>query len=321
MSLVRSLRAIDNLDYLLLKAYSKIFTDDERLCCNYEGLQGQLSYPRSKRLLFDQLVKLIFHERNLPCTDQDQRQLYSQCEKHFVGDDTSSSNDPDLATIDSSVSSSDEKEWICTLFRRVLSAEDIKRVLRAKQELKSPWDTNEMSFYHARLTHLRWVKQKWLEQYPGKPEEETQRWSQCLDWAMESFIHSPKVRPSKRKTMEPSVDQKRSKTTLTFEEQYQQIDRTKCDVLEYATELLELIFQRNQKRLPTLEQLQLVERLVGRYYWTSNAQQTWSNILEKISSIYNYPSNGEPFRSFYSKRLREFDEHHANEIDRLLQMS
>ena len=193
MSLVRSLRSIDNLDYLLLKAYSKIFTEDERLCCNYEGLQGQLSYPRSKRLLFDQLVKLIFHERNLPCTDQDQRQLYSQCEKHFTGDDPSSSNDPDLATIDSSISASDEKEWICTLFRRVLSAEELKRVLRAKQELKSPWDTNEMSFYHARLTHLRWIKQKWLEQHPGKPEEETQRWSECLDWAMESFILSPKV--------------------------------------------------------------------------------------------------------------------------------
>ena len=121
--------------------------------------------------------------------------------------------------------------------------------------------------------------------------------------------------------MEPSVDQKRSKTTLTFEEQYQQIDRTKFDVLEYATELLQLIFQRNQKALPTFEQLQLLERLVGRYYWTSNAQQTWSNILEKISSIFDHPSNDEPFRSFYSKRLRESHEHRASEIDRLLQMS
>ena len=190
VSLVRSLRAIDHPDDLLFKAYAKIFTADEQFCCDYDGLQGQLAYPRSKRLLFDQLLRLIFHERNLPFSEQDQRQRYSQCEKHFARE-PSPSHVPDLAI--ESISAVDENQWVCTLFRRVLSSEEIHRVLRAKQELKSPWDSNEMSFYHVPLTHLRWLKQKWLEQYPGKAEDEAQRWSQCLDWAMEEFSQASKV--------------------------------------------------------------------------------------------------------------------------------
>ena len=117
------------------------------------------------------------------------------------------------------------------------------------------------------------------------------------------------------------MDQKRSKTTLTFEEQYQKIDRTKCDLLDYANELLQLIFNANHKVLPTLDQLQLLERLVGRYYWIDNARQTWSKILEMIRTIFNPPVSEGSFRLFYSKRLRESDEQRANEIDRLLQLS
>ena len=121
--------------------------------------------------------------------------------------------------------------------------------------------------------------------------------------------------------MEPNAsDPKPAKVPLTFDEKCQRIDRTKFDVFEYASELLQLIATENDKRLPTLEQLQMLERCISRFYWTANPQQTWSQILDAISSMFPHECQDHHFRLFYSKRLLEANEQAQVDIDRLLQI-
>jgi hypothetical protein len=51
-----------------------------------------------------------------------------------------------------------------------------------------------MSIYYARPIHLLWIKQKWLERYPLNNENnESEKWSQCIDWAIDSFLEQTTV--------------------------------------------------------------------------------------------------------------------------------
>ncbi len=115
--------------------------------------------------------------------------------------------------------------------------------------------------------------------------------------------------------MDVSTDHKRTKTSLTFEEKIKQIDRAKFDIFEYATELLHLISNENNQTLPTLEQLQLLENKIFRFYWTSDQQKTWSEILDLIKKVFQDVSN-----EIYLKNLLENNPNDQKEIERLLQI-
>ncbi|CAF3832396.1 unnamed protein product, partial [Adineta steineri] len=208
----------------------------------------------------------------------------------------------------------------CSLFRLIIPKEDIKKIITAKQTLSSQWNDNEICIYYARPIDLLWIKQKWLERYPLDNNNELQKWSQCIDWAIDSFLETTKSRPSKRKTIEGSTNHKRVKTPLTLQERFKQIDRTKFDVFEYAAKLLQHISNENNNDLPTLEQLKLLESYIMRFYWTSDPQKTWSQILDIISNIFIKESNND-FRQFYSKKLLEMNKDDQVEIDRLLQIT
>lgn len=120
--------------------------------------------------------------------------------------------------------------------------------------------------------------------------------------------------------MDVSTDHKRTKTSLTLEEKFKEIDRTKFDVLEYATQLLHLISDENNRNLPTFEQLQLLKYNIFRYYWTSNQDKTWSEILDILNHIFKNESN-ENFRHSYLKNLLEINKINQQEIERLLQIT
>ncbi|CAF0911610.1 unnamed protein product [Rotaria sordida] len=320
ISLIRNLRSIENFDNLMFKAYSKIFNQEERICCNYNGINGKLPYPRHKRLLLDFIIKLIFNERNKILDDNQRYDLYIECEKHF-STDTSLTKYRGL-NIDHLYKNNrfnDEKQFICSIFHLIIPKDDIKRIITAKQDLSSEWNDNEICIYYARPIHLLWIKQKWLERYSINKKNEAEKWSQCIDWAIDSFLEKTKTRPSKRKTKDISMDYKRTKTLLTFEEKYKQLDRTKYNVLEYATQFLHLISDENNKNLPTLKQLQLLEHDIFHFYWTSNKQKTWSDIIDIISKIFLNELN-DNFLYIYSKDLLEMNNNDQYEIERLLQI-
>jgi hypothetical protein len=134
------------------------------------------------------------------------------------------------------------------------------------------------------------------------------------------FFLSIKARPSKRKTMDTSTDHIPTKTLLTFQEKIRQIDRIKYNVLEYATTFLHIISDENNKTLPTLEQLQLLEHNILRYYWTLNQQKTWSQILDIIKNVFMNESMDD-FHQSYSKQLLEMHMNDQIEIERLLQIT
>jgi len=192
VSLARNLRQTDNFDDFILKLYSKIFNHEERICCNYDGTNGKLSYPKHKRLLFDLMIKLTFNEHNKILDDNERNHFYIQCEKHF-STETSLTKYRGL-NIDQINNLNDEKQFICSIFRLVIPQDDIKRIISAKQDLSSQWNDNELCIYYARPIHLLWIKQKWLERYPlSDNNNESQKWSQCIDWAIESFLEPTKV--------------------------------------------------------------------------------------------------------------------------------
>jgi hypothetical protein len=120
--------------------------------------------------------------------------------------------------------------------------------------------------------------------------------------------------------MDISTDHKPTEISLTLEEKFKQIDRTKFDVLEYGQQLLHLISNENNKNLPTLEQLQLIEHNIFRFYWTPNQQKTWSQILDIINHIFENEFH-ENFRHFYYKNLLEMNKNEQKEIERLLQIT
>ncbi|CAF3370830.1 unnamed protein product [Rotaria sp. Silwood1] len=320
ISLIRSLRSIENLDNLMLKAYSKIFNQEERICCNYDGINGKLPYPRNKRLLLDFIIKLILNERNKNLDDNEQHHLYTQCEKHFSTDTSLTKyRGINIDHMNKNNRSNDEKQFICSLFRLIIPKDDIKRIVSAKQDLSSEWNDNEICIYYARPIHLLWIKQKWLERYPSNKKNELEKWSQCIDWAIDSFLDTTKTCPSKRKTKDISTNHKRTKTSLTFEEKCKQLDRTKYNILEYATQFLHLISDENNKNLPTLKQLQLLEHDVFHFYWISNQQKTWSDIIDIVSQVFLNELK-DNFRHFYSQQLLKTNENNQNEIERLLQI-
>jgi hypothetical protein len=187
VALARNIRQIENLDELILKIYSKIFNHEERVCCNYNGTNGKLPYPRHKRQLFDLMIKLTLSERKKSYDTNDRNQFYSQCEKHF-SNDTSLTKYRGL-NLDQINHINDEEQFVCSLFRLVIPSDDIKKILAAKQDSND----NELCIYHARPIHLLWIKQKCLERYPLNGANESQKWSQYIDWAMDSFLETPKV--------------------------------------------------------------------------------------------------------------------------------
>lgn len=119
--------------------------------------------------------------------------------------------------------------------------------------------------------------------------------------------------------MEVSTDHKRSKSTLTLDEKIKQIDRTKFDALEYAAELLRLIFDVNKKTLPNFEQLQLIEHRTFRYYWVRDREKAWADVLKIISDVCRSQSNGN-FRQTYCQTLLQTNQNEQKEIERLLQI-
>jgi len=187
--LARRLRQIENLDDLMLKAYSTIINHEERSSCNYVGNNGKLPYPRHKRLLLDLIIKITLNERNKTLNDDERHHLYTQCEKKF-------STEAILTkyrglNIDQINNLNDEKQFICSIFRLVIPQDDIKRIISAKQDLSSQWNDNELCIYYARPIYLLWIKQKWLERYPlSDNNNESQKWSQCIDWAIDSFLET-----------------------------------------------------------------------------------------------------------------------------------
>ncbi len=128
-----------------------------------------------------------------------------------------------------------------------------------------------------------------------------------------------KIRPSKRKTSDGSTDHKRTKSSLTLEEKIKQIDRSKFDIFEYATQLLHLISDENNQNLPTFEQLQLIQGNIDRYYWTPPEENNWCQILDIINNIFVNEST-ENFRQNYAKQLLEINKDKQLEIERLLQI-
>jgi len=190
-SLVRNLRQAENLDDFILKIYSKIFNHEERICCNYDGINGKLPYPRHKRLLFDFMMKLTCNEHHKIYDDNQRNHFYNQCEKHFSTE--TSLTKYRGSNLDQINNLNDEQQFICSIFRLVIPQDDIKTIILAKQDLLSQWNDNEMCIYHARPIHLLWIKQKWLERYPLNDNNESQKWSQCIDWAIDSFLETTKV--------------------------------------------------------------------------------------------------------------------------------
>lgn len=117
--------------------------------------------------------------------------------------------------------------------------------------------------------------------------------------------------------MDVSNDDKRGRSSLTLEEKLHQIDRTKFDVFEYATQYLQLLFDENPQTYPTLEQLRTLETCIKRYYWTNDFVQTWKQILDNIQHIYQNLSSEKDLRDFLIENHPEQD----IEIDRLLQIT
>ena len=197
VSLTRSLRSIQNMDELMLKAYSKIFNHEERTCCSYDGVNGKLPYPRHKRLLLDFIIKLILHERNKIFNNEERYRLYTKCEKHFSTETPFTKyRGVNIDHLYDNNNSNDEKQFICSLFQLVIPKDDIKRIILAKQDPSSQWNDNEICIYHVRPIHLLWIKQKWLESYPSynnNKNSESKQWSQCIDWAIESFLDKAQV--------------------------------------------------------------------------------------------------------------------------------
>jgi hypothetical protein len=168
------------------RAYFKIFNHEERVCCNYDGNNGKLPYPRHKRLLFDLILKLTLNERNKTLDDNEKHDLYIQCEKHFL---TETPLEKYRGLNIDHLDETNEKQFIYSIFRLVIPQDDIKRILSAKQDLSSQWNDNDICIYYARPIHLLWIKQKWLERYPSNEH----KWSQCIDWAIDSFLDTTKV--------------------------------------------------------------------------------------------------------------------------------
>ncbi|UJR15816.1 hypothetical protein I4U23_002745 [Adineta vaga] len=321
VSFIRHLRQIDNLEDAIFKVYSKIFNHDERICCNYNGINSKLPYPRHKRLLFDLILKLILNERQKPFDENERDNFYTQCEQHF-STDTPLLKYPgvNIDNLNENNNCTDEKQFLCLLFRLVIPQENIKEIVSAKQDLSSQWNDNDICIYYAHPVHLLWIKQKWLEHFPIDNNIESEKWSQCIDWAIESFLEKKKIRPSKRKTVDISMDHKRSKPSLTLQEKLKQIDRTKFNVYEYAMELIQHISDENNQSLPTFEQLQMLESNVIRFYWTPDQEITWSQILDSIRNAFLMESNDD-FRQLYSKKLVENNPDNQIEIERLLQIT
>ena len=119
--------------------------------------------------------------------------------------------------------------------------------------------------------------------------------------------------------MEVSTDHKRAKPSITLEEKLKQIDRTKFNVYEFATELLQHISDENSQTLPTFEQLRILESSVIRFYWTPDQDETWYQILDLLTKIFLQESN-DNFRQTYSKNLIELNPTHQIEIEHLLQI-
>ena len=192
VSLVRNLRQIDDVHGMMMKAYMKIFNHDERICCNYNGTNGKLPYPRHKQLLFDRLVKLILAEREKNFDDS----FYTRCEKHFSSDTASLKyRGVNIDHLNENKNCADEKQFVCALFRLVVPSENVKQILAAKQDLTSQWNENDIDIYYVHPVYLLWIKQKWIERFPIEHNDEAQRWSQCIDWAIESFLEKKKVKP------------------------------------------------------------------------------------------------------------------------------
>ncbi|CAM4841277.1 unnamed protein product [Rotaria magnacalcarata] len=95
---------------------------------------------------------------------------------------------------------------------------DIFIFISAKEDLTSQWNDNELCIYYARPIHLLWIKQKWLERFPLNSKNEAEKWTQCIDLAIGSFLDKKEAQQSKRKTKDTSADHKRTKTLSTFEE-------------------------------------------------------------------------------------------------------
>jgi hypothetical protein len=193
IDIASQLRQVNLLDDLMLKAYFKIINNDEQLCCNYDGNNGKLPYPRYKRFLLDLLIKLTLDERHQTIDDHDRRRLYLQCEKS-VGSDTSTiTNCLVNIVFDENVNADDEQNFICSLFHLIIPQVDIKQIVLAKLDTSTRWNDNETCIFYARPMHLLTIKRKWLERYPSDDGTEIQRWSQCIDWAIESFMQTTKV--------------------------------------------------------------------------------------------------------------------------------
>jgi hypothetical protein len=173
----------------MLKAYSTIINHEERSSCNYDGNNGKLPYPRHKRLLLDLIIKITLNERNKTLNDDERHHLYTQCEKKFSTEAILTKyRGLNIDHLNENNSLNDEKQFICSLFRLVIPQDDIKRIILAKQDRLSQWNDNEMCIYYTRPIHLLWIKQKWLERYPLNTNNESQKWSQCIDWAIDSFL-------------------------------------------------------------------------------------------------------------------------------------
>lgn len=194
-SLVRSFRSIESIDNIILKARTKIFNNEELSCCNYDGTKGKLPYPRHKRLLFDRIITLAYKERNIKVlNDHHRRVLYTKRETHYsIESALSKYRGINVDQLNKSHRSNDEKYYICSLFRLVLSQDDIKRVVSAKNDLPPEWNDNEICLYHTSLVPLLWIKQKWLERFPLNSKNEAEKWSQCVDWVLESFLDTKEV--------------------------------------------------------------------------------------------------------------------------------
>jgi negative regulator of sigma E activity len=121
-------------------------------------------------------------------------------------------------------------------------------------------------------------------------------------------------------TLTMPIDHRQTKISLTFDEQIKEIDRTQFDMIEYGTEFIHLIHNENNKSLPTLKQLQLLECTLLRFYWTFNQRKTWSQILDIIGSVFAIDPKDD-FRHVYCKQLIETNKDDLIEIERLLQLT
>lgn len=305
VDLIKSSRSIENLDDSIKEIFDKIFEPEERSFSRLDGRDGKLNYSSMKRRVFDCLVDLLIDEReNRSIDDEERRKIYFLCEK--------TSPELNFRPIElEEIETNDEKLWICKAAEKLCSIDELKRVERLKKENPNNLSKETIFFSQVRISTVFSLKQKLVERFNIDEAQRERRWANCVESIVDSIEQILRsTRNSKRKTF-----------SKNFQEKFRQIDRSKCDVFDYANEILKIIRENKQKNLPNFDQLQFVQRSILRFYWTDDFSQTWSKVLQLIEHNFPVQHQQKSFRNFYRNYLLETNQNNSQDIDQILQIN